>query len=124
MNSKFFAIIILALLTLSGCSGGNGIPRPEDTPGWNPVEAYAKSIKTEAMNIVALAATNPREANAQADAALENFNDSADAGEYAETIAQIKEKLKAMAAGTGKVAGLKELAAKLPGDVPASAGKK
>ena len=37
---------------------------------------------------------------------------------------EIKEKLKAMAAGTGKVAGLKELAAKLPGDLPASAGKK
>ena len=124
MNSRFFSIVLLTLLTLSGCSGGNGIPRPEDTPGWNPVEAYAKSIKAEAMAIVALAASNPREANAQADAALENFNDSADAGQYAETIAQIKEKLKAMAAGTGKVTGLKELAAKLPGEIPANASKK
>lgn len=124
MKTRFFSIILIASLTLSGCGGGNGIPRPEDTPGWNPVEAYAKSIKAEAMAIVALAASNAREANAQADAALENFNDSADAGEYAETIAQIKEKLKAMAAGTGKVAGLRELAAKLPGEIPASAGKK
>ncbi len=124
MRFRFFSIVVLASLMLSGCGGGSGIPRPEETLGWNPVEAYAKSIKAEAMAIVALAASNPREANAQADAALENFNDSADAGEYAETIAQIKEKLKAMAAGTGKVAGLKELAAKLPGDLPASGGKK
>lgn len=124
MSSRYFSIVIIALATFLGCSGGSGIPRPEDTPRWNPVEAYAKSIKAEAMSIVALAASNPKEAKAQADAALENFNDAADAGEYAETIAQIKEKLKAMAAGTGNATGLKELAAKLPGELPAAASRK
>lgn len=101
-----------------GCNSGDGIPRPEDTPGWNAVEAYASSIKRETMAVVATAESNPREAAAQADAALENFQDAADTGKYADTIAEIKEKLKSMAAGRGKATGLKELAEKLPGEVP------
>lgn len=123
MRSRFFSTMVLAAIFLQGCNEGNGIPRPEDTPGWNAVEAYASSIKRETMAIVALAESNPKEANAQADAALENFQDSADAGQYKETIAEIKEKLKAMAEGKGKATGLKELAAKLPGEVP-NRGKK
>ena len=123
MRSGLFSIVLL-LTVIAGCGGGDGMPRPEDTPGWNPVEAYAKSIKVETLSIVTLAASNPREANAQADAALENFNDRADAGKYADTIAQIKEILKSMAAGSGKATGLKELAEKLPGDIPIPGKKK
>lgn len=118
MRSTLFAVVSLALFALSGCGGGSGVPRPEDTPGWNAVNAYASAIKRETMAVAVLAETNPREASAQADAALENFQDTADTGEYKETIAQIKEKLKELATGKGKVTGLKELAAKLPGEVP------
>lgn len=117
-------IVILMLVLSLGCGSDNGIPRPEDTPGWNAVEAYASSIKRETMAVVTLSETNPREANAQADAALENFQDNADAGKYKETIDEIREKLKAMATGKGKATGLKELAEKLPGDVPNRGAKK
>ncbi len=124
MRRALYSFALLAILSLSGCGGsGNGIPRPEDTPGWNAVEAYASSIRRETMTVVSVAQSNPREANNQASSALENFQDGVDAGPYAETIAEIKEKLKAMASGQGKATGLKELAAKLPGDAPA-AGKK
>ena len=118
MRSSLFSTVVLAMTVLLGCNGGNGIPRPEDTPGWDPVEAYASAIKRETMAIVALSQSNPRDANAQADAALENFQDQAATGKYADTIAQIKEQLKAMAAGKGKATGLKELAEKLPGEIP------
>ena len=124
MRSRFFSIALLALVTLSGCSGGNGIPRPEDTPGWDPVTAYVSAIKRETLAVAKLADSNPREASAQADAALENFQDTADTGQYKETVAEIKTILKAMASGKGKAAGLKELAEKLPGDVPGLSGKK
>ncbi len=123
MRTSSFSVVILAISLILGC-GGDGMPRPEDTPGWDPVEAYASSIKREVMTLVALAESNPREANSQADAALENFNDTADTGQYAETIAQIKEKLQAMAAGKGNATGLKELASKLPGELPNSKAKK
>ena len=120
---KLMALTLLATLGLITTGCGSRAPRPEDTPGWNAVEAYAKAIKRETLNVVAIAKANPREASAQADAALENFNDQAKTGDYTETIAQIKEKLQAMAAGKGNAAGLKELADKLPGDAP-TAGKK
>jgi hypothetical protein len=124
MKSFMFSFVLFAMLVTLGCSQGNGIPRPEDTPGWDPVAAYASSIKYETMAIARLAESNPREANAQADAALENFDDSNDMGEYAQTIAEIKEILQAMAAGTGKATGLKDLAAKLPGEMPAQGGNR
>jgi hypothetical protein len=124
MKSILCSYLLLAMMFMLGCSKGNGIPMPEDTPGWDPVKAYVSSIKRETMSVVALAESNPREANAQADAVLENFDDSADTGEYAETIAQIKETLRAMADGKGKATGLKELAAKLPGDLPAQGGNR
>jgi hypothetical protein len=62
------------------------------------------------------AAANPRDVATQAEVALESFNDDADAGQYAETIAQIKEKVNALASGSGNAAELKELVAKLPGE--------
>ena len=123
-STLFSTVALVAGILLSGCGSRDGMPRPEDTPGWDPVEAYASSIKRETMVIVALAQSNPREANAQADAALENFNDTADTGQYADTIAQIKEKLQDMAAGNGKATGLKELAEKLPGEIPSRGGNK
>lgn len=124
MRSSSPLIICLVLFVFAGCGSDNGIPRPEDTPGWDPVTVYASSIKREVMAVVAVAESNPREATGQADAALESFNDTADTGEYAETINEIKEKLKAMAAGKGKATGLKELAAKLPGEVPTRNARK
>ncbi len=119
MRSCLCCAVLVALMTLVGCGGGSNFPRPEDTPGWNASEAYAKSIRRETMAVVKMAETNPKDANGQASAALENFQDAVDAGQYAATIAEIKEKLKAMAEGKGKATGLKELAAKLPGDEPA-----
>ncbi len=124
MKSLPIALLYIFVLLMIGCDSGNGIPRPEDTPGWNAVDAYASSIKRETMAVVALAETNPREANAQADAALENFQDAVNAGQYADIIKEIKEKLKAMAAGKGKATGLKELAEKLPGELPTRTGKR
>jgi hypothetical protein len=117
MRSYSLNFFILAVFSIVGC-GGETHPSPEQTPGWDPVEAYAKAIKGEVTNLLAVAAANPQEVALQADATLESFDDGANAGQYADTIAQIKEKVSALAAGRGNVAELKELVAKLPGETP------
>lgn len=119
MKSYFASfIVVLAMLALAGCGESGSFPSPEQTPGWDPVEAYASSIKIEVTNLLNVAAQSPREVASQADATLESFNDEADAGQYADTIKQIKEKVTALAAGQGSVAELKELVARLPGRTP------
>lgn len=55
--------MILATALLQGCSEGNGIPRAEDTPGWNPVDVFASSIKRETMASVACRIQREREGN-------------------------------------------------------------
>ena len=118
MRSYSLNFFVLAVFSIVGC-GGETHPSPEQTPGWNPVEAYVKAIKGEVTILLAVAAENPQEVAGQADATLESFDDAADAGQYAATITQIKQKVKELAAGSGNIAELKELVATLPGETPA-----
>ncbi len=114
MRSILAASVVLVVFTVVGCGGG--LPPLDESQVEDPAETFASGIRDEANDLIELARTDPGSVKDEAEVFLESLEDTSPAGKYSETIAQIKEKVTALAAGTGNAADLAELVAKLPAD--------
>ena len=113
MKSYLAASAALVISLLLGC--GDNPPPLEPSQIGDPAADFAASIKAEVMALVELGKTDPSSVAEEAEVLLESFEDTEAAGEYSDTIAQIKDKVSALAAGSGSVGELAELAGQLPG---------
>ena len=114
MRSFLAASVGLVVLALVGC--GDGLPPLDESQVIDPAEGFASSIRDDANALIELSRTDPGSVKDEAEVFLESFEDTSPAGKYSETIAQIKEKVTALAAGNGNASELAPLVAKLPAD--------
>jgi hypothetical protein len=113
MKSYLAASTVLAVFLLVGC--GERTPTLAPSEVGDPAEDFATAIKAEAMALIETANTDPEGIADAAEVLLESLEDISAAGQYSDTIGQIKEKVSALASGSGNASELAELVAKLPG---------